>query len=131
LQAITERTGYAKNPEKTEGGLLVRGYECDPRSVDEEFWLAKRKYEHITGRNNGMKNVIGYHFRQSFKPDEITPEEAMDVGYETVLRWTKGKHAFIVCVHTDQKHIHSTIIYNSTTINCTGKFNNSITMNRR
>jgi len=124
LQAITERTKYAKNPEKTDGGMLVKGYECDPRSVDEEFWLSKRKYEHITGRNNGMKNVIGYHFRQSFKPGEITPEETLDVGYETALRWTKGKHAFIVCVHTDRKHIHCAVIFNSTTLDCTGKFNN-------
>ena len=124
FQAITERTSYAKNPEKTEGGLLVRGYECDPRSVDEQFWLAKREYERNTGRDNGMKNVIGYHFRQSFKPGEITPEEALDVGYETALRWTKGKHAFIVCVHTDREHIHCAIVYNSTNLDCSGKFNN-------
>ena len=89
LQALTERTGYAKNEEKTQGGLLVRGYACDPRTADEEFRLAKREYEHITGCNNGMKNVIGYHFRQSFKPGEITPEEALDElgedGLEAVL----------------------------------------------
>ena len=124
MQALTERTGYAKNEEKTQGGLLVRGYACDPRTADEEFWLAKREYEHITGRNNGMKNVIGYHFRQSFKPGEITPEEALDVGYETAMRWTKGNHAFIVCVHTDREHIHCAIVYNSTNLDCTGKFNN-------
>lgn len=124
FQSITERTGYAKNPEKTEGGLLIRGYACDPKSVDEEWQLSKKEYEYLTGRNNGDKNVVAYHFRQSFRPGEITPEEALDVGYETAMRWTKGKHAYIVCVHTDRKHIHCAIVYNSTTLDCAGKFNN-------
>ena len=72
----------------------------------------------------GMRNVLAYHFRQSFKPGELTPQEALDIGYETALRWTKGKHAFIVCVHTDREHLHCAIIYNSTTIDCKKKFNN-------
>lgn len=40
--------------------------------------------------------MIAYQIRQSFKPGEITPEEANRIGYETAMRWTKGKHAFIV-----------------------------------
>ena len=35
-------------------------------------------------------NIIAYQIRQSFKPGEITPEEANQVGYETAMRWTKG-----------------------------------------
>jgi len=124
LQAITGRTGYAMNPEKTEDGLLVRGYACDPRTVDEEFMLTKREYEKNTGRDNGKKNIILYHLRQSFKPGEITMQEALDVGYETAMRWLKGRHAFIVCVHTDRDHLHCAIVYNSTNLDATGKFNN-------
>lgn len=37
---------------------------------------------------------------------------------------TKGKHAFIVCPHVDKHHIHSHIVFNSTTIDCTRKFRN-------
>ena len=33
--------------------------------------------------------------QQSFKLGEITPEEANQVGYETAMRWTKGKERFI------------------------------------
>jgi hypothetical protein len=124
LQTVTERTDYAKNPEKTEGGLLITGYGCDPRTADEEFMLAKREYEYLTGRNNGKKNVLLYHLRQSFKPGEITPQEAQKIGYELAIRFTKGKHAFIVAVHTDRAHIHCAIVFNSTNLDCTGKFNN-------
>ena len=40
------------------------------------------------------------------------------------MRWTKGRHAFIVTTHTDKQHIHSHIYYNSTTLDCTRKFRN-------
>ena len=39
--------------------------------------------------------MIAYQIRQSFKPGEITPEEANQVGHELAMRFTKGKHAFI------------------------------------
>ena len=40
------------------------------------------------------------------------------------MRWTKGRHAFIVTTHTDKRHIHCHIYYNSTTLDCTRKFRN-------
>lgn len=67
-------------------------------------------------------NIIAYQIRQSFKPGEITPEEANQVGYETAMRFTKGNHAFIVATHTDKAHIHNHIIFNSTSLDCTHKF---------
>ena len=66
--------------------------------------------------------MLCYQIRQSFRPGVITPEEAIRVGYETAMRWTKGKHAFFVATHTDRQHIHNHIYYNSTTLDYTGKF---------
>ena len=66
--------------------------------------------------------MIAYQIRQSFKPGEITPEEANRIGYELGMRFTKGKHAFLVATHTDRSHIHNHIIFNSTTLNCRKKF---------
>ena len=57
-----------------------------------------------------------------FKPGEVTPEEANRIGYELGMRFTKGKHAFIVATHTDRAHIHNHIIFNSTALDCTRKF---------
>lgn len=120
-QCLEERTDYSENPEKTNNGELVTGYECDPKTADEEFLLAKRQYQHITGRQQ-KNDVIAYQIRQSFKPGEITPEEANEVGRETAMRFLKGKHAFIVATHIDKAHIHNHIIFNSTTLDCTHKF---------
>ena len=57
-------------------------------------------------------------------PREVTPKEANRIGYELAMRWTKGRHAFIVTTHTDKKHIHCHIYHNSTTLDCTWKFRN-------
>ena len=40
------------------------------------------------------------------------------------MRFTKGKHAFIVATHTDRAHIHNHIIFNSTNLDCDRKFRN-------
>ena len=121
VACLKSRTDYAQNPEKTEQGELVSSYECSPLTVDEEFMLSKRQYELATGRRQ-RSDVIAYQIRQSFKPGEITAEEANKVGYELVMRFTKGKYAFIVATHTDREHIHNHIIYNSTALDSTRKF---------
>ena len=118
---LKSRTDYAQNPDKTNRGELVSSYECSPLTADEEFMLSKRQYELVTGRRQ-KNDVIAYQIRQSFKPGEITAEEANKVGYELAMRFTKGKYAFIVATHTDREHIHNHIIYNSTALDSTRKF---------
>ena len=118
---LKSRTDYVQNPDKTQQGELVSSYECSPLTVDEEFMLSKRQYELVTGRRQ-KSDVIAYQIRQSFKPGEITAEEANKVGYELAERFLKGKHAFIVATHTDRAHVHNHIIYNSTALDGTRKF---------
>jgi len=123
-EALGRTTDYVKNPEKTDGGELVSAYQCNPAIVDQEFLFSKRQYAAITGRSQKEHDVIAYHLRQSFKPGEITSELANKIGYDLAMSLTKGKHAFIVCTHTDKEHIHSHIVFNSTSLDCSRKFNN-------
>ena len=120
---LHNHTSYIQNPDKTEQGELVSSYQCSPLTVDEEFLLTKRLYEQTTGRSQ-KSDVIAYQVRQSFKPGEVTPEEANHIGHEFAERFLKGKHAFIVATHTDRAHIHNHIIYNSTALDGTRKFKN-------
>lgn len=123
MQCLKERIEYSLNPAKTKKGKYTSFYQCTPEAVVEEFALSKREYEHITGRDQ-RRGVIAYMIRQSFKPGEITAEEANKIGYELAMRFTKGKHAFFVATHTDRAHIHNHIFFNSTTLDCTRKFKN-------
>ena len=123
-KAISDIIDYVKNPEKTDHGRLITSYQCDSRVADAQFLLDKQTYASRTGRVRGADDVIAYHLRQSFVPGEITPEEANRLGVELARRFTKGKHAFIVCTHIDKSHTHNHIIWNSTTLECDRKFRN-------
>ena len=91
----------------------------------EEFLLAKASYKASTGREQKKEtDVLCYQIRMAFYPGEITPKEANRIGYELAMRWTKGRHAFLVTTHTDKKHIHCHIYYNSTSLDCSRKFRN-------
>ena len=118
---LKNRTDYIENPDKTEQGQFVSSYACSALTADEEFMLTKRQYDLVNGRRQ-KSDVIAYQIRQSFRPGEITAEEANKVGYELAMRFTKGKYAFIVATHTDREHIHNHIIYNSTALDSTRKF---------
>ena len=120
---LSVRTSYAKNPQKTEDGAWVSSFACDQNTVDVEFLLSKREYKVLTGRTQ-VNDVIAYQVRQSFKPGEITPEEANRVGYEFATRFLKENHAFIIATHIDKAHLHNHILWNSTSIDCTRKFRN-------
>ena len=123
-RAIREIIGYVENPDKTDNGQYVTGYECAPESAGAEFMLAKREYIELTGRVRGKDDVIAYHLRQSFVPGEITPEEANRIGHELARRFTHGGYAFIVATHTDKHHIHNHIIWNAVALDCNRKFRN-------
>ena len=123
LSCLAARTDYAMDKDKTAEGELISSYECAPQTAAEEFALSKQIYFQRTGREQ-ENDVIAYQFRQSFKPGEVTAEEANRIGYEFAERFLKGRHAFIVCTHINRHHIHNHVIWNSTTLDCSRKFRN-------
>ena len=56
--AIEDIMDHVENPEKTDFGRFIYGYECDTRTADAEFTLAKRQYINRTGRKRGADDVI-------------------------------------------------------------------------
>lgn len=122
--AIERIIDYVENPDKTDGGRLITSWQCDSRSADQEFAYAKQEYIEKTLRVRGSDDVIAYHLRQSFRPGEITPEEANRLGCELARRFTKGNHAYIVCTHIDKAHIHNHIIWSAVDLECERKFRN-------
>ena len=122
-QCLADRTDYSQNASKTNDGEFISSYECDPKTADEEFLLSKRQYQHITGSSRRTISSL-IEFRQSLSPEKSAPEEANQVGYETAMRWTKGKHAFIVATHIDKAHIHNHMTSRLHFRYCSRKFNN-------
>lgn len=124
-QTIADRIDYSESPDKTEDGKFISAYECSPESAASEFDASKTIYAMMTGRERAVtEDVIAYMIRQSFKPGEVTPQEANEIGYALALEFTKGEHQFIVATHTNKAHIHNHVIFNSTTLDCERKFDN-------
>jgi hypothetical protein len=123
-QTITDRTDDAENQDKTNKGELVTGYECGSHTVDAEFLLSKRQYEHITGRNQGSRNALAYHIRQEFQArrDHAAGDERAGPGAGAPLYERQTR--FHCATHSDCAHIHNHIVFNSATLDCTRKFNN-------
>ena len=103
---LKDRIDYDKNPDKTKGGLLVSSYQCSADTAWQEFALSKQIYEAETGRKRDPeKDVISYLIIQSFKPGEISPEDANKLGYQLALEFTGGQHQFLVATHVDKRHM--------------------------
>ena len=120
VQTMQERFDYGLDPKKC---VAVCSYLCEPETAHAEFMLAKNQYEAITGRD-AEKGHLFFQIRQAFPPGEISVEEAQRIGYETAMRWTKGKYQFFVCTHNNTGNIHNHIYYNSTAEDSTKKFHN-------
>lgn len=122
VQTMEERFAYGLNPKKLGA---VSSYLCEPATAHAEFLLTKSQYQAETGREI-ERGALFFQIRQAFPHGEVTPEEANKLGYETAMRWTKGKYQFFVCTHIDKGHIHNHIYYNATAFDCSRKFHNFI-----
>lgn len=122
-ECLKRSIDYVRDSRKTEDEKYVSTYGCDPKSIEEQFLLSRKIYEDNV-RKPHKKDVIAYQIRQAFKPGEITPEKANELGYELAMKFTKGKHAFIVTTHTDKHHIHNHVVFNAVSIDGKSRFRN-------
>lgn len=101
---------------------MLDSYMCQPFTAQSEFLLSKRPYAQQTGRDQGKRDVIAYHMRMSFPPGEVASEKALELGRELAMRWTRGKHQFIVAAHDNTNSTHVHVIYNSVNLEHNGKW---------
>lgn len=78
---------------------------CDIDNVRASF----RTVREIHGKNDGVQ---AHTIIQSFKPGEVTPEQANALGRELAERVAKG-HQVAIYTHGDTEHIHNHIVINS------------------
>ena len=120
-QCVSAQLDYIKNPEKTNGGVFLSSNACSPETAAEEFLLYRQEYIGNTGRE--IENeVLAYHVRQAFKPGEVTPEEANNIGKELASRLTDDQFAYVVATHIDKHHVHNHIVICSTALDCQHKY---------
>lgn len=81
------------------------GVDCNPEYAKSQFATTRELY----GKTDGIQ---AHHVIQSFKPGEITPDQANKVGLDLARKLGKG-HECAVYTHADKDHIHNHIVINS------------------
>ena len=120
-QCVAAQLNYIMNPEKTNGGALISSHACMPETAANEFMLYRQEYLSNTGREP-QNEVLVYHVRQAFKPGEITPEEANEIGKELASKLTNDQFAYVVATHIDKHHVHNHIVICATALDCQHKY---------
>lgn len=103
---------YIINPTKTEKGLYVDSYMCS-KNADK----SAEDFKAIRDNGTGRSKILAQHIYQSFKPGEVTPEQAIIFGKQLADRFLKDEYQYVVSTHVDKAHIHNHIIFNNTNIN--------------
>ena len=96
---------YILNAEKTEGNILTASNRCSVEHAASRMIKTKQRYKRTGG-------VQYFHMILSFKPGETTPEQALKIAKE-FMEEQLSDYETVVAVHTDRKHIHAHLIFNS------------------
>ena len=108
---ITVRTrldkclNYAMNSAKNERHLCS-GINCNTETAFADMEATKERW-------NRKGGVLGYHIVHSYKPGEVTAEQAQALGLEFARRLLGDKYEAVVSTHVDRNHLHCHIVFNS------------------
>ncbi|MDU2156333.1 relaxase/mobilization nuclease domain-containing protein [Clostridium sp.] len=115
---ILEATvNYCCKKSKTDNGKYITIFQCNQYSLVDEFELVNLKRKKGKGVSNRIKKDWKnkeFMIIQSFKPNEVTPDMAHEIGVKLAKEYLKDEHQYIVTTHIDKDHIHNHIVFNAT-----------------
>lgn len=112
---------YAKDGEKTERERFVTGIRCNDETAFAQMMLTKERF----GKTGGN---LAYHAYQSFRPEEVTPEQGHEIGVE-LAKWLWGdRFEVLVTTHLNTNCVHNHFVINSVSFLDGKKFNNNYAM---
>ena len=93
---------YIENPDKTDGQMLVSGYNCEPQTASIDFEMTAVLAHKARNLKRKRSTNLAYHLIQSFSPeDAVTPEQAHELGKKLAFEYTGGKYEYVVATHID------------------------------
>ena len=97
---------YICNGDKTDDEIYVTTHLCSRENTHKKFELTKKQF-------NSRTKTLAHHLIQSFVPEEVSFEEAHQVGIELCDKILEGRYEYVLATHIDKDHIHNHIIFNS------------------
>ena len=124
LQDLYNVFSYVQRPEATQDGEYVTAVNCLKETALRQMILTKKRY----GKTEGY---IAWHGYQSFKPEEVTPQLAHEIGVKLAKEMWGDRFEIIVTTHLDKEHVHCHFCFNSVSFRDGGKYNYSKTEQKR
>lgn len=118
LQDLYNVFTYVQRPEATQEGEYVTAINCLKETALRQMILTKKRY----GKTDGY---IAWHGYQSFRPEEVTPQLAHEIGVKLAKEMWGDRFEIIVTTHLDKEHIHCHFCFNSVSFRDGGKYNYS------
>lgn len=110
---------YIINKDKTNEQTLVTCHGCSEQTADTFFKIANAKNNN---QRSDQKPNLAYHFIQSFPPGEnITPEQAHEIGQKYIEELLGSKYAFVMSTHVDKGHVHNHFCVCASEMDMSGK----------
>ncbi len=97
---------YADDEYKTAYHHYTTGINCDKENAKEEFGLTKNEF----GKQGGIVAIHGY---QSFEEEDLTPDEAHEIGVALARELWGDRFQVVVATHVNTKHVHNHFVINS------------------
>ena len=88
--------------------------ETEPVRAAEQFRAVRERF------GTGRSTTKAQHIIQSFAPNEVTPEKAMEIAQELCHRLLQEQYQYVIAIHIDHDHTHAHIVVNNTNF-ITGK----------
>lgn len=106
LQGLYDVMNYATNERKTEMQYYVSGINCMPETARHQMIMTKCQF----GKEDG---IVAFHAYQSFKPGEVTPNIAHQIGVELAKQLWGERYQVIVATHLNTNCVHNHFVLNS------------------
>lgn len=110
---------YTQNDEKTDKKMYVSTINCPKHDPYGAMMATKRQFGKLGGN-------VAYHGFQSFKPGEVTPEEAHVIGMETAKKMWGEEYQIVVTTHLNTDSLHNHFVINSVSFKTGRKFENHV-----
>ena len=107
-KGLTSCLRYCSDESKTDGGILINGYNCNAHFALSEMTANNEKWHTIED------DRIAYHAIQSFDwRDDITPAQVNEIGMK-LCKEIYPEFQCVVFTHIDKGHLHNHIVINAT-----------------
>ena len=110
---------YTQNDEKTDKKMYVSTINCSKHDPYGAMVTTKKQFGKMGGN-------VAYHGYQSFKPGEVTPEEAHKIGMETAKKMWGADYQIVVSTHLNTDSLHNHFVINSVSFKTGRKFENHV-----